>query len=572
MTPSDDGKILAQNDDYDERFDYDPYEGLSTDELMAKLEEEKKAYENAQKLLEWPNISRNRQPFNLDWLECPPLRWMVEESTRMNGTGYDLGAIFALGVLSAVATGKKFIRRNKTHVEPLHDWFMAITPSGVGKSPVMGIFKKHLLEWECEANKSIRKLEAMHKAKEKALKANQTKAEESGDVEAAAKWAAELEDLEPVKQERVIYNGGDITAAAVVKYIYENDDALALFDDEASILSVLCGKYSTGDGDSGNDKIFLGGHSGSGYEKTTMKNGTYRSTKSAISICLATQEDKYTDYMKQLNQTAATGLLARFLIAFPEPPKKIPRFDDDDAGISPETEWLYDMWLNELLARRDGKDITFSPESLQAATDFERENYNHLEDEIGHEAKGKARSHFMRLCGLLAFSCFRDVVSVSDVKNAGYILKWFWGHMNGGALSERQKVVVEYLAKNVRDNSTMTARQIAGKIINSGHKGSAQKQKRQDLFSDPRKIKSAQDGVIFTMVELEEIGYLNLNPVFGSNGTPDSCTVEVNPRLYTGKADTVSIVPRETLLAPVPKRDYDPFDPLPGLFPDYKRK
>ncbi len=204
----------------------------------------------------------------------PIIRNMIQESSRVTQTPDALGALVALGILSASYGGGLLVRSGAGRITPPNLFLLGIARSGVGKGRAFGLIAKPFLneERECvsrwmELEKP--RIEAALRIATRRAEAKEKEAAREPNEQARRMLASELQQIEEEKQrlerERETpphFSVGDVTREKLaVSLSTQPGEALVSLSSEArGIIGVVMGRYSGGK--ASDEDIYLSGYSG----------------------------------------------------------------------------------------------------------------------------------------------------------------------------------------------------------------------------------------------------------------------------------------------------------------------
>ena len=490
----------------------------------------------------WRDLSMNATPFNPNWIDASPLKWMIEESPRINGMPVDFGGACAIAMLAAIATGKVTIHGKSDQQEPACLWVAIACDAGQGKTPVLNRFTNPLFRWQIAKNKQIASKAKQSEARIKALEAEREKARKDKRQEDAIALGTEIEMLRSENKKILRFGGGDVTPESLLTILQEDGGAYTAIDDEASLSKIAAGRYSDIPAHEVYSKAFTGEH----ISKATKRDGVIQVEHTAFTVLEIVQPAVWTSVMRKLGGDA-DGFCSRFLVCYPPHVSQIPRLSDPNARIQSTTSLIYERYINELFQFADvTQEVSFSNEALNMVDSCFQREWKEMQSKMG-TASGKARGEVVRIAGLLAMANFRKTVYARDAEMAFQIVSWFHQNMGKPQLPEKQAYIISFLAK--RKQSAWRCSELAQALTRHT--------KGQNIFSDPYEKRGGSEMVYFTLRELEAAGYVRIENGTDKNGTPTDdmrkATLAVNPGVFGKQTETFSEY-MKTNLPPPPKR------------------
>lgn len=373
-----------------------------------------------------------------------PLRDPIEAVAHYTGAPIDLAAVAALGVISAVATGR--LEVHGSWREPANLYVCAVAAPGVRKTPVWQALSRPLRRVERDLQSRWQEGADLRAARLRLNEREQTRVQQAKDLSAdeAAEQLAQLQrearDLD-VPIPRLLLE--DATPEALVSEQHRQDGRITLWSDEGgAVFSQAQGRYSK-------DPFvepYLKGFSVIEPLTVTRQNGRHTHIpRPAVTVCIAVQPSVLTGLAAD-NPLVTRGLLSRFLFAYP-------RVDFDDIDVTPRSEPTsvldaFDGLITRICAgldehaAADPAPLFLSPDALDTFTDF-RAEVAHVtalrvrtngESDAFLLALNKFAGQALRIAGLLhlvehpALTAADREISATTMQSAVEVARYFMHH------------------------------------------------------------------------------------------------------------------------------------------------
>ena len=400
----------------------------------------------------------------------------------------DLPALIGLGVASACTCGRIGVQLKPDWYEPAQLFLLGVLDSGEGKTPAFRHMAGQLFKYQADVNKQRAVQIESDKAALDVLSAKKQAAIKKKDTKEARAIAEEIAEF-PVVHLMNRFIGGDVTPERLAEIMRDNDGATAQLDDEGELFELLSGRYQ----DMPNLNPWLKGYSGGVSLTMERKGGSTIVDNPNLSALVLTQSYVLDSLMDE-RRMRGKGLLARFLIAAPEPVREYGEEPDLPAPVV----MGYQAHIKELLALR--------PATLKL-TDEARELFFAWRNEIRQRQwtdwaplkrdgySGKLAGNTARLACILRLWEDTDTFDPIDVllmKNAIELTRYFIGHMlhligTKGNLTEPAQETLALLIKNTEP---------------------IQKERDLKRILRQRKLFSTDEVVDLAFSELERAGYI----------------------------------------------------------------
>lgn len=375
-------------------------------------------------LPEWPPLPAAPVApcFDPEWLP-PVLRAMVEAVASNQNAPVDLPAIIGLGVSSACLCGRVSVRLKADWTEPAQLFLLGVMASGEGKTPCCTKMAGHLFAVQAEENKRRAKLIEADKAEMEVLQARKAAAVKKKETMEARRLAEEIAQF-PMAHLMTRFTGGDATPEKLTEIMRDNDGATAILDDEGELFELLAGRYQ----DMPNLNPYLKGYSGGMPLTVERRNGSIIVDKPALSVMVLTQPCVVST-LRTEGRMRGKGLLARFLIACPEPVREY----SPEPDIPPDVMCSYKHVVSRLLdvapcemtLSVDAREVFFAWRDEIRLRQWD--DWNALQGD-GYTAKlaGNTARLAANLC---MWEGSGTVISAATMRNAVALARYFVGHM-----------------------------------------------------------------------------------------------------------------------------------------------
>ena len=447
-------------------------------------------------------------PLCTEWLP-PVLSGMTEAIAANLSVPPDLPALIGLGVASACTCGRIGVQLKPDWYEPAQLFLLGILDSGEGKTPAFRHMAGQLFKYQAEVNKQRAiqiesdkaALDVLSTKKQAAIKSKDTK-----EARAIAEEIAEFPEVHLMNR----FIGGDVTPERIAEIMRDNNGATAQLDDEGELFELLAGRYQ----ELPNLNPWLKGYSGGVSLTMERKGGSTIVDNPNMSVLVLAQSYILGTLLDE-KRMRGKGLLARFLIAAPEPIREYGEEPDLPSAVlhgyqehikelialqpailklTPEARELFFAWRNEIRQRQW---TDWAP--------LKRDGYS-----------GKLAGNTARLACILRLWEDSDPYEPIDamlMKNAIALTRYFIGHMlhvigAEGNLTEAAKETLALLIKN---------------------REPIQKERDLKRILRQRKLFSTDEAVGLAFDELERVGYLRRTQE-QSGGRP-SALIELHPDL-----------------------------------------
>jgi replicative DNA helicase len=387
-------------------------------------------------------------PLRTEWL--PPVLSSMSEAIAANlSVPPDLPALIGLGVASACACGRIGVQLKPDWYEPAQLFLLGVLDSGEGKTPAFRHMAGQLFKYQAEINKLRAVQIESDKAAMDVLSAKKQAAIKGKDTQEARAIAEEIAQF-PEVHTMSRFIGGDVTPERIAEIMRDNDGATAQLDDEGELFELLAGRYQ----DLPNLNPWLKGYSGGVSLTMERKGGSTIVDNPNLSVLVLAQS-YVLDALMDERRMRGKGMLARFLIAAPEPVREYGEEPDLPAPVVIG----YQTHVRELIALRP---------AILKLTDEARELFFGWRNEIRQRQwtdwaplkrdgySGKLAGNTARLACILRLWEDSDTYEPIDallMKNAIAFTRYFIGHMlhvigAEGNLTEHAKETLALLIKN----------------------------------------------------------------------------------------------------------------------------
>lgn len=384
--------------------------------------------------------------FDPEWL--PPVLAEFAGSVAQNlSVPMDLPALVGLGAASACACGCAKVAIRPDWEEPCQLFLLVVMGSGEGKSPTFSRMTKPLFEKQAEENQRRQVQIAKDAAMVDTLAAKKAQAVKKGKVEEAQALAQEIAET-PVMHPMRRFVGGDVTPEAIPEVMAENGGSTSILDDEGELLELLSGRYQ----ERPNLDPLLKGYTGS-VLSITRRGRSVVVNHPALSVTLLAQPYILKTLLND-DRMSGKGLLARFLIAEPEPLREYP---EDEPAVPESLAQKYNAMLSRMM-HMEPKLLHLSPEAKDVffgfRSEWRRRQWEDWEALKTGDFIGKLAANTARLAGLLhLMEDSGDEISAGTMRRAIEIMRYFIGHTlrlldDGCKLSKPAQEVLQLLLKN----------------------------------------------------------------------------------------------------------------------------
>lgn len=438
------------------------------------------------------------------WLP-PVLRSMAEAVAANQNAPVDLPALIGLGVASACACGRVKVRLKPDWEEPAQLFLLGVMGSGEGKTPSFRKMAGRLFKVQAEENR--RRLVSIEadKAEMEVLQARKAAAVKKKDKAAAREIAEEIARF-PMARMMNRFTGGDVTPERLTEIMRDNDGATAILDDEGELFELLAGRYQ----DLPNLNPYLQGYSGGKPLTVERKSGSIIVEDPALAVLVLTQPYVMSTLLDE-GRMRGKGLLARFLIACPEPVREYTAEPDLPAVVVRE----YEEAVSRLLGVPKTL-LTLTPEAKTVFFDWREEvRSRQWEDWNAIQRDGYAAKMAGNTARLAACLCLWEgsEMNAAIMRNAVALARYFVGHL------------LHLLG--TESGLTAPAREALSLLVKRGQAVQKERDIKQKLTE--RKLFSSADVVDIALAELEKAGYIKREQAKGE-GRP-VLLVHLNPEL-----------------------------------------
>ncbi len=260
----------------------------------------------------------------------PVLRSMAEAVARNLNISVDLPALIGLGVASSCVCGRVGVRLKPDWVEPAQLFLLGIVNSGEGKTPAFKQMAGQLFKMQADENRRRAKAIEADKAEYAVYEMKKKVAISKKRTEEARQIAEEMAafQLRMARPENR-FLGGDVTPEKITEIMRDNNGSTAQLDDEGELFELLAGRYQ----DLPNLNPWLKGYSGGVPLTMERKGGSVIVENPNLSVLILAQR-YVVDLLLDEKRMAGKGLIARFLIACPEPVREYTDEPDIPAAVS----------------------------------------------------------------------------------------------------------------------------------------------------------------------------------------------------------------------------------------------
>jgi hypothetical protein len=447
-------------------------------------------------------------------------------------------AVASLGALSLCLTGSFELQVKSTYREKPNLYLLVSAEPSKKKSPVLRLMFNPIMDEQKRYNDSIkldyrRYLDRLETARNtlgnlKKFKPRKTStADHEADIQKARN---EVEDIlkHPVKCLNLRLT--DTTAEALAKDMKDNNEIMAIVDDEASTLQIVMGMY--GDGKSNID-IFLKSWSGDFVSISRSMKDSIQLHHPLLTMCLFTQPS-IVDEMLSDSQMTNRGMMQRFLYCIP--PAKI---EDNVSFITPEipdtVQAAYKNLLVNLIRTYKENVSQFDEPFTLELSDEAMQEYDTFYKKIGmtfssntelmREVLIKLQGLCLRLAIILHISsgCPKsEKISLNTMKNAVRLSEYF---------KTQDMKIFSDLSLEVLDAQFLISRILLC--------DKTAKTAKTDKYITIRDIKRAcgkrfksESDMYAGLDELIDRGYIRMYQIKNDKGGRPSIRVEINPAVY----------------------------------------
>ena len=357
----------------------------------------------------------------------PVLRGMAEAVAANLNIEVDLPALIGLGVASACACGRVSVRLKPDWIEPAQLFLLGIVDSGEGKTPAFKKMAGQLFKTQAEENKRLLRFIEADKAELEVLQAQKKAAVGKKEIEKARCIAEKITEFQS-KMARPVnrFIGGDVTPERLAEIMRDNDGATSQMDDEGELFELLAGRYQ----DLPNLDPWLKGYSGGVPLAMERKGGSIIVDEPNLSVLILAQH-LVIDELLDEKRMAGKGLIARFLIACPEPKREYAEEPDILAAVS----LGYEETVKRLLALKKAT-LTLTSEAMEIFLAFRREIHERQwldwEPLKRYAFIGKLAGNTARLACVLKLwedGDTEEPIDALQMRNAVALARYFIDHM-----------------------------------------------------------------------------------------------------------------------------------------------
>ncbi len=361
--------------------------------------------------------------FDPAWLPRA-LRDMAEAVSANISAPLDLPALIGLGVASSCACGRVSVQLKPDWQEPAQLFVLCAMGSGEGKTPVFRHMAGSLWRWQAAENRARIVRVEQDRAELETLQAAKAKATKRGDTIEARGIARQIAEF---SQTRLLtrFTGGNVTPERLAQLMQENGGATAILDDEGEAFDLLAGRYQ----DQPDLTPFLAGYSGGKPLTVERKSGTVIVDTPALSVLALTQPFVLSSVLGD-DRMRGKGLLARFLIACPEPMREY----GDEPDLPAAVVRSYEEAVARLLALPSCR-LTLSAEAREVFFAWRAEVRKRQWDDLnalqrdGFTAKFAGNTARLAACLHLWEQSPGDEISAATMRDAVALARYFAGHL-----------------------------------------------------------------------------------------------------------------------------------------------
>ena len=305
----------------------------------------------------------------------------IEEVSRSTETPIELASLLFLSVVATTAQKKYEIELKKSYREPVNIWILAALPPGSRKSSVYSEIISPLRTWEQQQNDIYAPLVRSQASKQKTLEAKikylRNLAAKTQDEFCCDKlqnqifeFEKELEKMPAVPQ---LWTS-DITPEYLGTLMAQNNEAMAILNDEGGIFDILAGLYSNG---RTNIDLFLKSWSGTPVRVGRQSKPSIFLNNPLLTIGLTIQPYVIKNACKN-KIFRDRGLLGRFLFVIPKSNIGYRTFEENpmDETIRTNYQGCIAAILNHPFKMVDGAlqkhVLEIEPEALLKFNDFSK--------------------------------------------------------------------------------------------------------------------------------------------------------------------------------------------------------
>tara|TARA_B100000809_G_scaffold265050_1_gene322642 strand:+ start:3561 stop:5708 length:2148 start_codon:yes stop_codon:yes gene_type:complete len=495
---------------------------------------------------EWPDIIHPLEatptPIPLDAL-TPVLRNVVSGLASSLQVPADFIAVLALCAVSGAVGGKFSMRISSSWIREWSVLFgVAILKSGERKSPAFHVMARPIKNWVADQMKTKESayrmakvdLEVAEKQSEKLktllasghTKNKNFKKDLDLELEDSINNEIKFRDAMPASASILV---GDITSPELVERAEETGGRVSQLTPEGVVLRLIDGKHNDGTTDAEFHKMAYDGES---YLRDRV--GKHKKTVSvpvpALTMCCAAQPAVLSD-LKNKDMLTAEGILAR--CCFVQPPSLVGTRDPkDQIPLSDEDYLAYEMSIQRLLEVEYRKDqeppeVTFTEEAVEELIAFvwEVEQQLHPLRSLASipEWALKQGGRVVRISSfqtMVARALDEETKSDADIFKPIEVEAVRDAIRIGRALATHARYTLVNMGLN---RHTMLLQYVLAKRIELGPNATV-----LELMRACRKFQT-KDELEPLLEELEQIGYLKIQPVASTGGRPPSPKVLVNP-------------------------------------------
>lgn len=456
----------------------------------------------------------------------PVLREMALGIAETTGTDIAMASTSMLPAVSYCFTNCFKMQGKPDHMEAPALYSFIIADPSERKSPVVKLIKAPFVEFEINYNKEHAEDFYRNEASKNKLimEADKLEKDENSDVNEIARLRAEAERIQDAGKKRSVVD--DITPESLVKLMGRNQ-TLLMISDEAGMLGNFAGRYNN---NIPNLDMLLKAWSGESFFSDRVTKESFQILHPYLSISLAGQPYLWESMVS--NQTFRnSGLLARFLYAFPKSKVGFKRYDSDP--IDSNVIESYNTLIKILLDKKFNNPLStenilkFDEDVQKTFVDF----YNDYIEKIQltefvncKDWGGKYHGEILRLCCII--HCVKCTlqgqqpetvpVDTATLCNAIEIADYY-----------KEQAIYAFNIGGV-DNEILKAEKalelIKAKQIPEGFQSTLYKKCRNKIFAE-------SDDFYKALKLLEEYGYVAFDEKETGNHK-SAVYVYVNPKIY----------------------------------------
>jgi len=223
----------------------------------------------------------------------------------------DLPAVLALVCLASLSAKATKVNVRGRWTESLNIYVAVAMPPSAGKSPAFSAMVGPVRAWEARRIETERTEYALANQRYRMAEKAMTKAEQSGDPDAAQEAALKFLSLEPAPASpRVICD--DVTPEALAVLLSEQKGKIAMLSTEGGVFDIMTGRYS----DRANLDVYLKAWGGDDITVDRVGRGNYIVRDPALTIGITVQPSVIAA-LAEKPELAGRGVTARFMYSLP---------------------------------------------------------------------------------------------------------------------------------------------------------------------------------------------------------------------------------------------------------------